>query len=79
MSKDSGGHGSERRATGIVSHHSMQHEVNIGPSKAIGAKTRGWDKAVSMKRPGEVAKFYENMAKAKAHLEKHPGFVGWKG
>ena len=79
MGKDSAGHGSERHAVGIVSHRSQQHEVHIGPSKAAVAKNRGWDKAVSYQAPGHTAGVHENMAKAKARLEKHPGFVGWKG
>lgn len=79
MAKDRSGHGSERRATGVVHHGGMTHEVRIGPSKAAAAAGRGWTNAVSMQRPGEIPKVYENMAKAKSRLESHPGFKGWKG
>lgn len=78
MAKDSKGHGSARHAVGIVEHHGSNHEVHIGPSRAAVAAGRGWTQAVSMKRPGEVAKVHENLAKAKARLESHPGFKGWK-
>lgn len=79
MAKTEKGFGSEKRATGIVQHNGMEHEVNIGPSKAGVAKSRGWGDAVQMTRPGEITKVHENMAKAKARLEAHPGFKGWKG
>lgn len=78
MPKDSGGRGSERRATAEIYHDRQYHDIHIGPSKAAVAKGRGWDKAVSFHAPGRVATVHENMAKAKARLQAHPGFVKWK-
>lgn len=85
MAKDSKGHGSNgnggssRTATAIMKSPSgYKEEVRFSPSKAGVAKARGWSEAVQYKAPGMVAKVHENMAKAKAHAEKHSGFVGWK-
>lgn len=79
MAKDAKGHGSERRATATMKSPSgYKEDVHITPSRAQAALNRGWKNAVTFQAPGYVPKVYENMAKAKAAAEKHPGFVGWK-
>lgn len=53
-------------------------ETTIRPYRGQQAKNRGWSEAVSHTAPGEVSKFYEHSDKAKAKIERHPNFTGWK-